>query len=834
LQAVDLCRNIGVEQSVTKNCVVQCIAIISLAISSARADVPGKPAASPQRALLDRYCLGCHNEKLKSGGLALDTLNDANLGENPAAWEKVVTKLRAGLMPPARLPRPDQKTYDDFRMWVQTGLDRVAATHPDPGRTEVFHRLNRTEYQNAIRDLLALNVKAADLLPADDSSNGFDNMAGTLRISQSLMERYLSAAKTISRMAIGSALPAVDSKSYRVAPDMQQHDRVEGLPFGTRGGILINYLFPRDADYEFKIDLAGAQRIYETHQLEISIDGEQIKVFTLEPKKNVSRVNMYDVDGKTSVRAHVKGGPHDVAVTFFRKPADMVEQVREPFPNPRISGNDGGPGGPLPDVAGVTIRGPYDDKGPGDTPSRHQIFVCHPANASQEAGCAKTILSKLAHRAYRGPVRDEDLQVLLGFYNDARKDGEDFEAGIELALRRLLVSPEFLFRIEADPATTARTIPAANGTPFVYRISDLELASRLSFFLWSSIPDEELLKVAENGSLRDRAVLEKQVHRMLTDPRSETLTTNFAGQWLELRNMDTKKPGDPYSLAYDETLRRGLQRETELFFDSVVRENRPTMELLTAKYTFLNQRVAEHYGIPNIQGSDFRRVELAEESPRRGLLGQGSILTITSHPNRTSPVLRGKWILKNILGTPPPDPPPNVPSLPDQKTQAKVTTLRERMAQHRANEPCATCHSMIDPAGFALENFDAIGRWRIVDESYNPIDTSGALPDGTKFSGVTELRTALALHPERFVNTVAQKLMTYALGRGLEYYDMPAVRKIVKDTSTDQYRVQSLVLGIVESYPFQMRRVDPGQAEKPGSVADSHNSSVESIRRQRQ
>jgi Protein of unknown function (DUF1592)/Protein of unknown function (DUF1588)/Protein of unknown function (DUF1585)/Protein of unknown function (DUF1587)/Protein of unknown function (DUF1595)/Planctomycete cytochrome C len=819
---------------VTRNCVVQCIAIISVVISSARADVPGKPAASPQRALLDRYCVGCHNEKLKSGGLALDTLNDANLAENPAAWEKVVTKLRAGLMPPARLPRPDQKAYDDFRMWVQTGLDRVAATHPDPGRTEVFHRLNRTEYQNSIRDLLALNVKAADLLPADDSSNGFDNMAGTLRISQSLMERYLSAAKTISRMAIGSALPAVDSKSYRVAPDMQQHDRVEGLPFGTRGGILINYLFPRDADYEFKIDLAGAQRIYETHQLEISIDGEQIKVFTLEPKKAVARVNMYDVDGKTSVRVHVKGGPHDVAVTFFRKPADMVEQVREPFPNPRISGNDGGPGGPLPDVAGVTIRGPYDDKGPGDTPSRHQIFVCHPSDASKEAACAKTILAKLAHRAYRGPVRDEDLQVLLSFYNNARKDGEDFEAGIELALRRLLVSPEFLFRIEADPAITARTIPAANGTPFVYRISDLELASRLSFFLWSSIPDEELLKVAENGSLRDRAVLEKQVHRMLTDPRSETLTTNFAGQWLELRNMDTKKPGDPYSLAYDETLRRGLQRETELFFDSVVRENRPTMELLTAKYTFLNQRVAEHYGIPNIQGSDFRRVELAEESPRRGLLGQGSILTITSHPNRTSPVLRGKWILKNILGTPPPDPPPNVPSLPDQKTQAKVTTLRERMAQHRANEPCATCHSMIDPAGFALENFDAIGRWRIVDESYNPIDTSGALPDGTKFSGVTELRTALALHPERFVNTVAQKLMTYALGRGLEYYDMPAVRKIVKDTSTDQYRVQSLVLGIVESYPFQMRRADPGQAEKPGSVADLHNSSVESIRRQRQ
>jgi hypothetical protein len=820
-----------------KNTVVHCIVIILLGISSLWAGAPqqqaaNKPPVSPQRALLDRYCVGCHNQNLKSGGLALDTLNEANVAENPVAWEKVVTKLRAGLMPPARLPRPDEKTYDAFRFWVQDQLDQVAAAHPDPGRTEIFHRLNRTEYQNSIRDMLALNVKAADLLPADDSSNGFDNMAGTLRMSQSLMERYLSAAKTISRMAIGSALPAVDSKSYRVAPDLQQHDRVDGLPFGTRGGILINHLFPRDADYEFKVDLAGAQRVYERHQLEISIDGEQVKLITLEPQKAVSRVNMYDVDGKTSVRVHVNGGPHDVGVTFFRKPADLVEQVREPFPNPRISGNEGGPGGPMPEVAGVTIRGPYDDKGPGETPSRRQIFVCYPTEASQEAGCAKTILSRLAHRAYRGPVREEDVQVLLAFYNDGRKDGGSFEAGIELALRRLLVSPEFLFRIEADPPMNARNVPAVNGAPFVYHISDLELASRLSFFLWSSIPDEELLKAAENGSLNNHAVLERQVHRMLSDPRSETLTTNFAGQWLELRNMDTKKPGDPYSLAYDETLRRGLQRETELFFDSMVRENHPTLELLTANYTFLNQRVAEHYGIPNIQGTDFRRVELAADSPRRGLLGQGSILTITSHPNRTSPVLRGKWILKEILGTPPPDPPANVPALDDHKTQAKVQTLRERMAQHRAHEPCATCHSMIDPAGFALENFDAIGRWRTVDESFNPIDTSGALPDGTKFSGVTELRTALVLHPERFVNTVAQKLMTYGLGRGLEYYDMPAVRKIVKDSSSDDYRLQSLILGIIESYPFQMRRVDPpGQTEKPGVVASSHNSSAEVRRR---
>jgi len=507
-------------------------------------------------------------------------------------------------------------------------------------------------------------------------------------------------------------------------------------------------------------------------------------------------------------------------VDFYRKPADIVEQIREPFPNPRISGNDGGPGGPMPDVAGVTILGPYDDKGPGDTPSRRKIFVCYPSNPSEEPGCAKTILSSLAHRAYRGPVRDEPLRMLMDFYDEGRKDGGTFENGIEFGLRRLLVSPEFLFRVEADPPA-ARLAPASNGSPFVYRISDLELASRLSFFLWSSIPDEELLKAAEQGQLRDDRVIEAQVRRMLKDPRSEMLTTNFAEQWLELRNIDLKNPGDPYSLAYDQTLRQGLRRETELFVDSIIRENRPALEMLTANYTFLNQRVAEHYGIPNVVGTDFRRVELDADSPRRGLLGKGSILTITSHPNRTSPVLRGKYILKEILGTPPPDPPPNVPALKDEKTQAKVKTLREQMAQHRAHEPCATCHSMIDPAGFALENFDAIGRWRAVDESFNPLDTSGALPDGTKFSGVKELREALVLHPERFVNTVTEKLMTYALGRGLEYYDMPAVRKTVKDASADQYRMQALILGIVKSYPFQMRRVDPAPSEHSNSVARS-------------
>ncbi len=762
-----------------------CIAGVSVASTYLEAaDTKPQP-----RAIINTYCSGCHNPKLQSGGLSFDSLDLAKLGSNPSAseratWEKVVTKLRAGMMPPAGAPRPDEPTYDGLRLFIQAELDKAAAAHPDPGRTEVFHRLNRGEYQNAIRDLLAINIDADKLLPADDSSNGFDNMAGTLRMSQSLMERYLSAAKVISRMAVGDLPPAVESKIYRVSADLQQHDRMEGLPFGTRGGTMIRHLFPRDAEYEIKIELAGARASVDPHQLEISVDGEQLKLFAIGQRRRTPGTPAEKIE----VRAPIGGGPHEVGVAFYRKPLDLIEQVREPFQGPRVSGNDGGPAGSMPEVASVTIVGPYNDRGPGDTPSRQRVFVCHPAASADEAACAKTILSKLARRAYRGPVRDEDLKVLLKFYDDGRKDEGTFEAGIEYALRRLLVSPEFLFRIE-----TAR--------PDVARVGDLELASRLSFLIWSSIPDDTLLNAAELGKLKDPVVLERQVQRMLADPRSEALTQNFAGQWLQLRNLDVVRPGDPFSLTFDDSLRHGLRRETELFFDSIVREKRPVLELLTANYTFLNERVAIHYGIPNVMGSEFRRVELPADSPRRGILGQGSILTITSHPNRTSPVLRGKWILKNILGTPPPDPPAVVPALDDHKTQAKVATLRDRLAAHREVEPCRTCHAMIDPAGFALENFDAIGRWRVVDESWNTLDVSGALPDGTKFQSVGDLRAALVRRPERFANTVAEKLLTYALGRGLEYYDMPAVRKIVSDAAPD-YKFQSMILGVVKSYPF--------------------------------
>jgi hypothetical protein len=680
--------------------------------------------------------------------------------------------------------------------------------------------LNRSEYQNAIRDLLDIEVNIADLLPADDSSYGFDNMAGVLRISPALMERYLSAAKTISRLAVGAPLPAVDHEVYGIAPDTQQHGHVEGLPLGTRGGLVVRHLFPLDGEYEIKVAVTGANAIREPHQLEVTIDGQQVRLFTLAGRAGAGS-SMYDSEDKLVARVTVPAGPRDLGVAFVKKPAVLVEQAREPFQNPRISGNDGGPGGSMPGVMSVTVIGPYDPRGAGSTPSRRRIFVCQPAQASQENTCARQILSTLARRAFRGPVPEDALADLMRFFAEGRSEGATFDAGIELALRRLLVSPEFLFRVEPDhnPAEAhgRRAAAGAGGpsSPGVYRVPDLELASRLSFFLWSSIPDDELLEAASSSRLHQPAVLERQVRRMLADSRAESLTTNFAGQWLQLRNMATVRPGDPYSLTFDETLRQAMWRETELFFESILRENRSVMEMLTADYTFLNERLAIHYGIPGIQGSHFRRVTLPADSPRRGILGHGSILTMTSHAIRTSPVFRGKWVLMNVLGTPPPEPPPNVPALVDKKTQAKVQTMRERMAQHRANPTCSACHSLIDPAGFALENFDAIGRWRVVDESFNAIDASGALPDGTKFSGVQELRAALVRRPERFVTTITEKLLTYALGRGLEYYDMPAVRRIVRDAAKDGYRFQTIVRGVAESYPFTMRRIDAA----PGTTA---------------
>jgi mono/diheme cytochrome c family protein len=780
-----------------------------LAVS--QAPQPASAAIPPERALLNRYCAGCHNSRTKSGNLVLDGLDVGRAGDDAETWEKVVRKLRGGLMPPAGRPRPDEATSSAFLSTLETRLDAASAARPDPGRTEIVHRLNRIEYTNAVRDLLALPLDAPDLLPADDSSYGFDNIAGVLKMSSSLMERYLAAAKVVSRLAVGSPPPAATAAIYRVPLETQQHDRHEQLPVGTRGGTLIRHVFPLNAEYDIKIGITNNRGSPQPEELEVTIDGAQVKRFTLTARE------------QPEVRVPLTGGPHEVGAAFFRKPLDLVEQVREPFQNPDAPSGTGGPAGLMPIVSSVTIVGPHNPGEPGDTPSRRRVFVCSPAGPSQEARCAKTIVSTLARRAYRGVVAPDQVQVLLDFYQKGRAEGGTFDSGIEFALRRLLVSPEFLYRIEADPATRSASTAAGDSNTStaaarVYKISDFELASRLSFFLWSSIPDDELLDAAAHGTLGTPAVLEKQVRRMLADPRAETLTQNFGGQWLLIRNLATAKPGETYALAFDETLRESMQRETELFLDSIVRENRGVLELLTANYTFLNERLAQHYGVPNVQGSHFRRVTLPFDSPRRGLLGQGSILTVTSPAIRTSPVIRGKWILNNILGAPPPDPPPNVPALSDRRTQAKTQTMRERMSQHRASPACASCHSMIDPAGFALENFDAIGRWRTVDESFNAIDATGALPDGTAFNGANELRTALTSHPDRFVHTVTEKLLTYALGRGVEYYDMPAVRKILKDAAPGGYRMQSIILGIVKSYPFQFRRVD-GPAPLEASIS---------------
>ena len=768
----------------------------------------GAQQATEYRALLDDYCVTCHSQRIVDGqnepataltsqlravGLALDALDLSAVAADAAHWEPVVRKLRAGLMPPAGRRRPDQAVLDEFRTWLETELDGAAAASPNPGRTATFHRLNRAEYHNAIRDLLALEIDVVDFLPADDASFGFDNIGGVLRISQSLLERYLNASRVISRLAVGSPPPAPFSEEFRTAQDEQQQDRATGMPFGTRGGMLVPYHFPLDADYDLKIRVSGARGLDEQNRIEVTVDGEPIDLSAVELGSSIE------------LRMPITAGPHDIGVTFYRNPPVLVEQVRERFQNPRTAGNSGGPGGSMPTVTSLTIAGPYDIRGPGITPSRDKVFVCQPVTGSEELDCARTILAGLARRAYRRPVTSADVEVLIEFFEMGLVNGDGsaasrgFDSGIELALRRLLVSPEFLVRIEADPTGVASDTP--------YAVTDIELASRLSFFLWSSIPDDELLDLAERGVLSQPAELDRQVRRMIADPRSKELTTNFTGQWLQLRNLATVvRPGAPYSVAFDETLRQAMITETEMFFDHVVREDRGVLELLTADYTYLNGRLAGHYGIPNVQGSHFRPVTYPAGSPRGGLLGQGSILTLTSHAIRTSPVLRGKWILNNILGTPPPDPPPNIPALDDRQTQLRVGTMRERMSAHRDNPVCAACHAMIDPAGFALEGFDAIGRSRVVDEYYNRLDTSGVLPDGTVFDGAAELRAALVARPERFVGTVTEKMMTYALGRGLDYYDMPAVRRIVREAASDGYGMQSIIVGIVNSYPFLYRR----------------------------
>ena len=791
-----------------------CLGIVAGAggLQAARS-MPGQAAAStplPQQALLTRYCITCHNQRMKTAGLTLDTVDVEHPSAGTEIWEKVIRKLRTGSMPPAGLPRPDKTANDAFVTWLETSIDRAAV--PDPGRPPA-HRLNRVEYANTIRDLLGLEIDGKAMLPADDTGYGFDNIADVLSFSPGLLERYLLAAQKISRLAIGDATIRSAVETYKIPlVRVQEYRMGDDLPAGSRGGIGIRHQFPVDGEYIVKIrlqrDRTGVVRgLTEPNLIDILLDGERVKSFSLGGEAAASLEDEYGrgqemaADAGLLVRVPVKAGPRQVGVTFRGRTmiAEGVGPSRLPASSASfaVATNTSASAGKIEmGVETVDIEGPLNAKVSEQTPSRQQMFVCHPAAAPQEQACARTILSGLARRAYRRPVTDTDRKSLLGVYQVGRSTGS-FEQGIQLALESILIDPEFLFRVERDPPKVAQGA--------AYRLSDLELASRLSFFLWSSIPDDELLDVASRGKLADPAVLERQIRRMLQDKRSMALIKNFFGQWLSVRNVQTVSPDPKAFPEFDDNLRDALQRETELFLDSQVREDRSALELLTANYTFVNERLARHYGIPHIVGSHFRRVTF-DDDRRAGLLGQGSILTVTSYAHRTSPVVRGKWLLDTLLGTPPPPPPPNVPPLKESDGNSQPTTVRERMEQHRKNPVCANCHSRLDPLGFSLENFNGIGQWRTT-EAASPIDPSGAFPDGTTFDGPAAFRKALLQrYRDGFVTTLAEKLVTYALGRGTEYSDMPAIRVILKGAAADDYRWSALILSIARSVPFQMRR----------------------------
>ncbi len=795
----------------------QAFLIAIVTVGCVAAEAPAAPGA-----LVNQYCTGCHNSKAKIGALALDKADFNNVASQAEMWEKVVKKLRTGAMPPLGMPRPDKAKMDAFATWLETSIDKAAALKPNPGRP-ALHRLNRAEYANAIRDLLAIEVDSAEFLPADDASFGFDNVASVLGLSPALQERYVSAAAKISRLAVGDPATAPIVATYRVRSDISQDDHIEGLPLGTRGGVLIHHNFPLDGEYVIKVKmlkstvdlLFGGNSMDET--LEVALNGALVKSIIINPRPKVdpnanvkvakdgfdpaaaTKLSMSQPADSLEARVFVKAGPQTVTAAFLKKSFGPVEDLLEPLERSTFDPSD--PRG-LPHVLSVSIGGPFEAKGSGDTPSRRRIFSCRPMTAADEMPCARKIISTLAKRAYREPINDADLETLLGFYQQGRNSGT-FESGVEMALRRMLASPQFLFRFERDPANTA---PDTN-----YRISDLDLASRLSFFLWSSIPDDELNTLASQGKLRNPAVLEQQVRRMLADPRSQALVDNFAGQWLYLRNLRAVAPDLEEFPNFDDNLRTAFKKETELFFGSIMHEDHNVLDLLNANYTFVNNRLARHYGIPNIDGSQFRRITVTDDA-RRGLLGQGSILTVTSVATRTSPVQRGKWLLENVLGTPPNPPPAGVPPLKENPpgAGAKEPTVRERMEQHRADPACAGCHKVLDPLGFALDNFDGVGAWRTLGEDGARIDASGVLADGTKVNGVVDLRNALLSRPNVFVGTMTTKLLTYALGRGVEYYDMPAVRAIVHDAQRNDYRFSSLILGVVKSVPFQMRRSEDG------------------------
>ncbi len=791
---------------------------------------PAAPVV-PAGDILNKYCVTCHNSRLKTAGLELDSLDASRVADHAQQWEKIVTKLRTGEMPPPGRPRPDAETYRAVAGALERELDAAAAANPHAGRVPV-HRLNRSEYTNAIRDLLGLEIDGRALLSSDEADQeGFDNVASVLSVSPALLENYLSAARTISRLAVGDPAlhPVIDT--FKISKALVQDERLnDDLPFGSQGGALIRYYFPLDAEYTIKVLLRRQEYDYivgmgEPHQLDFRLDGVRLKRFTVggEAKGMTNPENfagntqgdpafeeyMHTADAHLEVRVPVKAGLHEVGVSFVRRfwePEGVLQPPQTGFgrtTNEYYHGN--------PAVELVMIGGPYRTSGPArhsaegataaDSANRRHVFVCRPRDAAGEEPCARKILSTLASRAYRRPATESDIQTLLGFYKAGRNE-DGFDAGIQRGIERILAAPSFLFRVEREPAGMA--------AGSAYRISDLDLASRLSFFLWSSIPDDELREAAVRGKLNDPAAVEQQVQRMLRDPRSKALVDNFAGRWLELSKLPGVVPDTELYPEFDENLRDAMEQETKLFVGSQIHDNRSVMELLTADYSFLNERLAVHYGIRNIYGNHFRRVTFT--GARGGLLGQSSVLTVTSYPNRTSVTMRGRWLLANMLGAPPPPPPPDIPALKEAGVEGQPRSLRERMEMHRKNPACASCHQRMDPLGFALENFDALGKWRTVSDGA-PIDPSASFPDGTRFEGIEGLRTLLVSHKEDFVRTLSGKLLAYAIGRGLDYRDMPAARGIAREAASAGYSWSSIVTGIVKSPPFSMA-VASGEAVK--------------------
>jgi mono/diheme cytochrome c family protein len=803
--------SVGSSRSKVKGTRWQVLAAAALAVAvlAPRSDVatlaaaqaPAQSAALAPRALLDTYCVTCHNQRTKTAGLTFDTMDLAKLAEHADVWEKTVRKLRGGMMPPPGVRRPDQASVDSMVSWLERSLDEAAAAHPNPGRV-ALHRLNRVEYAAAIEDLLGVKIDAAALLPKDDEAEGFDNVASVLTVSPSFLDQYISAARIVSARAVGNPGARPGSMTYRPPRGTDQSVRVDGLPLGTRGGLLVEHLFPADGEYKLNIPnmaIAGYVRGMEyRHTLVVTIDGMRVFQNTIGGEDDIKAIDQQQAPAVAAINSRfmeipvkVTAGPHKVGATFiartFAEPDEVLHSFRPSAGEDRI-----------PKIGSLEIQGPFNPTGVGETPARARVFACRPRNQSDELTCAKTILSSLARKAYRRPITDADLEAPLQFYSAARALG-DFDTAIRDSLPTILASPKFLYRAERSPAGLA---PGS-----VHAISDVELASRLSFFLTGRAPDDALLTAVERRTLSTPSVLEAQVRRLLADPRSESLVDNFAFQWLKMRALEEIDPDPIIFPNFDDSLRAAFRREMELFVGSILNEDRSVMDLLTADHTFVNERLALHYGIPNIRGDRFRRVTLSDPN-RWGLLGKGAVLLTTSYANRTAPVIRGAWILENLLGTPPSPPPPDVEAFQENKDGEKQRSVREIMEQHRAKPSCNACHGVMDPLGFALENFDAIGEWRAEDRyARTAIDASGRLVDGTAVNSPADLRVALTRRPEQFVQTLTERLMTYALGRTIEYYDMPTVRRIVRESARDQYRFSSIVTGIVRSDPFRMRMV---------------------------